>query len=607
MNTDAEQTLLPDTLTRARLAVISILTILVALFRFWARAKSLWDWDEALFCLAIRDYNVALHHPHPPGFPLFIGAAKVLVAAGAGDFQALQLITVISAIADLSARVPLAREMRLSFGVSLSGALLLSAMPNVTIYGGTAFSDVPSLALSLAAVLALLRGRSSRSAYLAGAVLLGLAVGIRVQNLLIGFAPSLLATVPRLRANWKDVVAAMLIGLAIIGVCYGAAVKATGSWADYRDTVKAHGEYIERVDSWRGPDRPPLGEVLEIAAVRPFRAASLMSIVSALALVSLIDLAVNRHRPTLLLLITFLPFMITAWLLLDWISMSRFSIAYIGLHAILAARGLEIVAAMLSTWLRSPVAANFAVLSAAAVVALVIYTLPAVRIVRGSPSPPVEAFAYVREHYNPKVTRVFTIQGQTDALADLMIPEFERAVVRSAETIPLARDGRDSIVVVEADWYGAAKSFHRTREKHLARVVRDRYFEMSVVPVENSILFEDGFYDPEGDSDHPLRWMAARGKVVVAASGRARTLRLTIELPSETVGKASLTFSCNGVRVATIKPDAAVFTQTIELPVGNASNEIELAVDATVRPSDVDPESKDTRDLGARILTVELK
>jgi hypothetical protein len=95
--------------------------------------------------------------------------------------------------------------------------------------------------------------------------------------------------------------------------------------------------------------------------------------------------------------------------------------------------------------------------------------------------------------------------------------------------------------------------------------------------------------------------------IEVAASGRPRTLRLTIELPSETLGKAAMTFACNGTKVATVKPEVAVFAQTIALPAGNAANEIVLGVDATVRPSDVDPESKDTRILGARLLSVELK
>jgi hypothetical protein len=43
----------------------------VALTRIPALLGSLWDWDEALFCFAMQDYDVPAYRPHPPGFPLF--------------------------------------------------------------------------------------------------------------------------------------------------------------------------------------------------------------------------------------------------------------------------------------------------------------------------------------------------------------------------------------------------------------------------------------------------------------------------------------------------------------------------------------------------------
>ena len=63
---------------RGRRNLLIALTITIAATRFYARSRSMWDWDEALFAFAIRDFNVALHHPHPPGFPLFIALAKFM-------------------------------------------------------------------------------------------------------------------------------------------------------------------------------------------------------------------------------------------------------------------------------------------------------------------------------------------------------------------------------------------------------------------------------------------------------------------------------------------------------------------------------------------------
>ena len=83
----------PAPLDRRELATVWLLALLAAATRPLAIARSIWDWDEALFTLALRDYDVTLHHPHPPGFPLFIGTAKaIMVAAGITEFRALQSV-----------------------------------------------------------------------------------------------------------------------------------------------------------------------------------------------------------------------------------------------------------------------------------------------------------------------------------------------------------------------------------------------------------------------------------------------------------------------------------------------------------------------------------
>src|SRR5438874_9309609 len=95
--------------------VLAALTVLVALTRFLALSKSIWDWDEGLFCLALRDYNVVLHHPHPPGFPLFIGAAKLVRMVVRDDFRALRAVSLIASMFVFPAMYALARALGLAF------------------------------------------------------------------------------------------------------------------------------------------------------------------------------------------------------------------------------------------------------------------------------------------------------------------------------------------------------------------------------------------------------------------------------------------------------------------------------------------------------------
>src|SRR5207248_2549943 len=75
-----------------------IVALLCAASRFLAMARTLWDWDEALFCLGMRSYDVTSHHPHPPGFPVFIGAAKLMRLIVHDDFRALQSLNLIAGV-----------------------------------------------------------------------------------------------------------------------------------------------------------------------------------------------------------------------------------------------------------------------------------------------------------------------------------------------------------------------------------------------------------------------------------------------------------------------------------------------------------------------------
>src|SRR5262249_31192456 len=169
----------PAPLTRAQRVTLIGGTVVAAASRVLARGHSLWDWDEALFCLGVRDYNVVQHNPHPPGYPLFIGAAKLLRLAVHSDYLALQIIVMLAGAALLPLLFFFAREARFPFGVAFGGALVFVFMPNVWIYSGTALSDVPSLALTLLACALLLRGCRSSRAYIARAIVLALPAGVR--------------------------------------------------------------------------------------------------------------------------------------------------------------------------------------------------------------------------------------------------------------------------------------------------------------------------------------------------------------------------------------------------------------------------------------------
>ena len=54
------------------------------------------DLDSINFALGVRHYDISQHQPHPPGYPLYIGAAKLLHAAGLSEVHALSLLGVLA-------------------------------------------------------------------------------------------------------------------------------------------------------------------------------------------------------------------------------------------------------------------------------------------------------------------------------------------------------------------------------------------------------------------------------------------------------------------------------------------------------------------------------
>ena len=354
-------------------ALIVAATLVTAVTRWLALSRTMWDWDESLFMLALRHYDVAAHHPHPPGFPLFIALAHLIRLDA---FHALQAIAFVASIAIVPAMFLLARTLGADFATSLYAALLLAFFPNVWFYGGMALSDVPSMVLAIVAVALLLRERT----YLLGAVLLGIAAGFRPQNLLIGLAP-LLMLQKRAIAGGRD-----RGGDRRRQLRHRHREDRPG--ALLRSAARASG-YIARTDSFQEPQRPSLIRIFDDFFIRPYRAPIINALVTLLVLIGL----VRWRRGTIILLVTFAPFCLFAWLFLDRFSVSRFSIGYAPLFAFLAADAL-----------RGRRVQPFVV--GLAIVMMVVWTTPALRELHAHPSPPAALAAWTRGHVPRDATLV---------------------------------------------------------------------------------------------------------------------------------------------------------------------------------------------------------
>src|SRR5687767_9684327 len=129
----------PEPITARQRAIVIVVALVCAATRFLALARSVWDWDEALLTMALRDYDVTFHHPHPPGFPVFIALARVARLVVSDDFRALQAVNLVAALLVFPAVYLFARELRLRFLTCVMAGALFAFFPNVWFFGGGAF------------------------------------------------------------------------------------------------------------------------------------------------------------------------------------------------------------------------------------------------------------------------------------------------------------------------------------------------------------------------------------------------------------------------------------------------------------------------------------
>jgi len=575
-------------LTRHQRIALWITAIVCAASRFLALAPSLWDWDETLFCLGMRSYDVTSHHPHPPGFPVYIALGHIAHLFTKSDFRALQAVNLIAAMLLFPAMFLLARELRLRFDVALVSATLLVFFPNVWFFGGGAFSDIPSITLVIFAAAMLLRGCRDAEAYLVGAFVLALAIGIRPQNLLIGLVPGAIATWHRLRANWRDVLFAALLGVTVVGLAFGEAAWATGGLDRYESSIRQHSDYITRIDSFRASGRPPLWRLFDRFFIKQYASPPLSVFTSIFVLASIVFAIRRRDRSLGILALTFGPFAVMAWLMLDRFSVSRFSIGYIPMFAIFAADGIRRL-------VRDRVDLTL-IAGGALTLAFLLWTLPALTPVRNEVSPPVLAVRAAQQHLDPARDHLFVAFNMTP-FVEYFAPSMPFTRVMDDRAMPLSQGAQRPWLLAEDESMPRGGYVFRRDRGHLWNISRRHYFECGVEPMSRLPQFVSGWYLAERYGIEEWRWMGARSLTNLPPATGPTKLRLLFDMPGEIIAQQPfVTVKLNGVVLERFAAAAHIERDYKVTPAPNgALNVLELETTRVLKSGD------DPRDLGLQM------
>ena len=463
---------------RRTLLLVAAGLVLLAALRFSTSAIDPWEWDEVLFTQAVRTgIDVRVHHPHPPGYPLFVYPARALAALGVEPFRAVTIVGVAGGLLGVVAAGALLSALGASLPLAVLGAAAYAFVPSVWLHGVRPLTDAlgaGAFALT-AALFVWCARRSSPRLLVAAALAASLATGVRPQAGALLVPVALLAAwrvlrvAGGLRALALGTVGAVLLSLAI----WVPVVRGSGGWEAYWSTTKAQAEYVRNFDS------PKAREFLHRAIwirwwVDPFGPRPVAALVYGLGLAGL----VTRRRQSAALIGIFGPVAAASMAVLDPYAAARYANSFLALPALLAALGVDFVASAAGRRENALRAALGAVL----VAVLAWSGLRPILLVASVPSPSVAAMERLRDAPEWK-GRPLLFGGSLLVHAQEFLPG--RPMKEVDDAAPMAVAEGQAVAIADRLLVGVepAEQFSFD-DPLLSRISRGRYMKVSLYRVD---------------------------------------------------------------------------------------------------------------------------
>jgi hypothetical protein len=171
----------------ADLGIALVLALVTLVSRWPYRARMLYNWDAVQFALALREFDIAKHQPHPPGYLLYVLLGRLLNAwLGDPTFAYVGLAMLFSA--GTTFIVFWLGKRLYDRVVATAAAALLAVSPLFWFYGSVGLTYAgEAFGASLIAWYAYGALKGSPSALYLGALTLGLMGGIRQSVLVLLF------------------------------------------------------------------------------------------------------------------------------------------------------------------------------------------------------------------------------------------------------------------------------------------------------------------------------------------------------------------------------------------------------------------------------------
>lgn len=356
--------------------VLTALALIFALAHVPFLATSLEDIDSVNFALGVRDFDVAQHRPHPPGYPVYIALGKAAAAiTGVGidaprsvvEAKALAMLSLLAGLAAIALLYRVFAALDGAVAVDIQAVAAVAVTVTCPLFWYLAvrpMSDLPGLAFALASQACLLLAwsrqrpgddgdrrlapsamRGSGRMIVAGALLAGLAIGVRSQTIWLTLPLLIVLLFDRIGRG----VAGALIGSAIMfaagGLVWGIPLLiASGGWNAYLAALgtQAGEDFMAGEMLYTNPSPRAAAFALIRTFVHPWDATPLAIVVLALASAGVVQLLWRDRRSLAPLIALSVPYLIFHLLFQDT-SFVRYALPLVPVIAFLAVRGIALL------------------------------------------------------------------------------------------------------------------------------------------------------------------------------------------------------------------------------------------------------------------------
>jgi hypothetical protein len=615
--------------------------VLIGLFvltfatRWPVRVGSLEELDSANYALAVREFSIAKHQPHPPGYLFFVGAARFVHLWISDPIEALTAVQVMSG----------------ALAVMLFYALLRLCMPPIWTLGATlllTFStpvwfqhvrpmeDAYAFLWMLGVVYALVRSLGGNARWwIGGMIILGLGMGAK-QLLPVFLVGLLVCTLwDHARRKQFQIILLGILGMGIATLTWLIPLSLhVGSPQAYLATALSQlawgREHDALIFNWM-PSR--LSSRWQTTFALIWGPQSL-----ALPMWSLVTLGASQALAYYVslrwLLWLVLPTLFVRFFFLGY--WPRFSLYYLPFLMPLAIVGfytLVHASVRVVRHRRTSVAQdiNFfipqrpspwfiilGILLLSGWVAIQVgYIGPTLRLLHHKPSPVVEAIQFIREHYDPKMTVIFSDNALISRHLDYyaggagFFSAYEPHLFgRNLDSLQgpyhVLKIQADPVPPPSSDYLGTW-TLKVPRWRDLSP--HDDFLHVSLYEFRGPFVVFGGWHGPELHSTRLVRWSQPEGSRIrifrVPSHGCVIRLQGTMPVPAGWSSPPPVTVRINGTPVykggLENRIDLSLHVQPMEMTKGQAV--IDVQPGCAFIPAQIDGSSDDQRRLGCFLLT----